>query len=368
MTADPTLFAELENAITHGSSTRRADILLQVTDLFVDGSDQFSDDAIRLFDDIISRLVFEIETKVRILLARRLAPLDKAPINITRILAKDDEIEVAAPILEQSLRLDDTVIVEIARTKSQEHLLAISRREVLSECITDVLVIRGDQSVLRSAANNAGAKFSKEGFRHLVKVADGNDTLAACVGSRPDIPHHLFIVLLATASEEVRKKLVAENSHAGNDIDRTVISVTDDIRNDARAQSSSYAAAEILINSIQKTGQLTERTVQRFCEDGNFLEGMVALARICNVPIDVVEEAMTQEKPEGILVLARAAKMPWTTAKVLLSYRARQRGLPLSTIEQSMATFERLSPDTAQRIVGFYRTRKSPAPLNKRAS
>ena len=52
----------------------------------------------------------------------------------------DSAIEVAGPVLSHSERLDDPILVESAMTKSQDHLLAISRRKALAEPVTDVLV------------------------------------------------------------------------------------------------------------------------------------------------------------------------------------------------------------------------------------
>ncbi len=250
MTAQITLLSELEHAIAHGSAKRRAEMLMHVTDLFIHGSAGFSDDEIDVFDGVICRLAAEIEVSVRSLLANRLAPIAKAPLNITRMLASDDEIRVASPILVQSERLDDTSLVQTARSKSQEHLLAISRRKSLSEVVTDVLVERGNKYVVLSTAKNSGAKFSAAGYSRLIKRSDGDDALAECVGARPDIPYPLFLNLLATASEMVRSKLVAENPTLKHEIRQAVATVSDNMRNGAPARSTNYAAAKILVQSL----------------------------------------------------------------------------------------------------------------------
>ena len=141
-------------------------MLSAVTDLFVHGSVRFSDDEIALFDDVLTRLALEIEVSVRSLLARRLAPITKGPPNIIRILATDDEISVACPILVQSEPIDQATLVQCARSKTQEHLLAISRRKSLSEVITDVLVERGNKQVVLSTAK-IRSRFSANGFPGL---------------------------------------------------------------------------------------------------------------------------------------------------------------------------------------------------------
>ena len=148
---------------------------------------------------------------MRALLAQHLAPLAKAPPNITRILASDDDIRVAAPILTQSECLDGAVLLATAQSKSQAHLLAIAKRRSLSEEVTDALIGRGDREVVLNATQNAGARFSQNGFCLLVKRSQGDDVLATSIGLRPDIPQEIFLELLATASSVVRAKLIAEH-------------------------------------------------------------------------------------------------------------------------------------------------------------
>ena len=75
MTATPKLLSEVEDAMASGSVTRRGTIVRHITDLFIVGSAQCSDQEIALFDDVLTRLAVEIEVSARALLAVRLAPI-----------------------------------------------------------------------------------------------------------------------------------------------------------------------------------------------------------------------------------------------------------------------------------------------------
>ena len=96
MSADLNFIREVECAVANGSVGRRAEILERVTDLFIAGATQLSDDEIALFDDVITRLAVEIEISARALLSFRLAPIPNAPPRTIRTLAFDDAIDVAA--------------------------------------------------------------------------------------------------------------------------------------------------------------------------------------------------------------------------------------------------------------------------------
>src|SRR4051812_26211482 len=220
------LLDELQSTLAHGTVARRVETLRRVTDLFINGAVEFSNEQVGLFDDVFQCLIDHIETSARTLLANRLAPIDSAPPLTIRALAFDDMIEVAGPVLSQSARLDDKTLIENARSKSQAHLMAISTRRVLSGAVTDVLVQRGNDEVVQSTVNNPGAEFTERGFTRLINRAEGDDNLATCIGLRPTIPRHLYLKLLAKASDAVRKRLEAANPQQANHVPPAVREAT----------------------------------------------------------------------------------------------------------------------------------------------
>ena len=136
------ILRELNDAISTGTPESRLKALWHATDILIMG--RYTESEIWIFGEVIGRLSEEIELAARCQLAKRLARSDKAPIYIINKLAFDDSIDVAGPILRYSERLANQILVANARCKSQQHLLAISRRKSIDEPVTDVLVTRGD--------------------------------------------------------------------------------------------------------------------------------------------------------------------------------------------------------------------------------
>jgi uncharacterized protein (DUF2336 family) len=355
MGAPLALIHELDSSISNSSDERRSAMLRHLTDLFLVGSDQYSDNEIDLIDDVFVRLVATIEHSSRALLAIRLGPVSCAPPKILRLLACDDAIEVASPVLTQAERLDTETLIECAQTKNQEHLLAISRRKMLPEALTDVLVERGDQQVVLSTAKNGGAKFSGKGFGIMVKRSYGDDQLAACVGARPDLPPQLFQQLLEAASETVRAKLVAERTHAKSDVDSVVDDVTNRLRTEAATQPLSYAGAQVLIESMHQAGLLTAAKVEEFASTGRFEEIVAALSIMSDVPTAVIERNMRDPHAQSLLVLAKAIGLSWETTRSILMLAAKRYRRSTIWIDQSMPSFNRLRQSTAQQILDFHR-------------
>ena len=203
------IIAELEDAVRGGSSAKRVETLRQVTDLFLNDGERLSDDQVKVFDDVLCLLIARVETRAKAELSKRLAPLDYAPFEVIQHLAWDDEIEVAGSVLANSSRLGTEVLVEIASSKGQDHLLAISGRPNLPAAVTDVIVDRGEDKVIRKLANNAGAQFSEQGYSTIVARAAADDELVEILGLRGDLPATLHGDLLRRAKDAVRARLLA---------------------------------------------------------------------------------------------------------------------------------------------------------------
>ncbi len=361
------LLDELQTTLAHGTVARRVETLRRVTDLFINGAVDYSDEQIGLFDDVFQCLMEHIETSARVLLANRLAPINTAPPLTIRALAFDDVIEVAAPVLSQSARLDDEALIETARNKSQAHLLAISARRVLSGAVTDVLVLRGNDEVIQHTVNNPGAEFSERGFTRLINRAEGDDNLATCLGLRPTMPRHLYLKLLAKASVTVRERLEAANPPLAGDVSTAVREATQRARNVSSAITPETAIAHGLVKSLYEDGRLDEHQVASFAEAGKFDEANAAIAALANVPVSVAENMMIETRAEGVMILAKVAGMSWSTVSTIINMRDSLSGLEPTDLQACKATYERLRPSTAQQVLRFHRMQQTAAPVPAQA-
>ena len=358
MIATHQLIDQLEGALSSTDISRRAEALHRVTDLFVLGSGAFSEDQVELFDNVMGRLIANIEVSVLASFGRRLAKLRDAPPKITRQLAFDDAIEIAAPILLHSERLDNSALIENARSKSQDHLVAISSRKTLGEAVTDVLLERGNQLVVTSTARNVGARLSTFGMSNLVEKSRHDGYLAQCVWARSDIPRQNLIKLFAEASDATKSLLVATDPRRAALIRAAVAQAQDHVQASARAGSEEHAKAKSQVRSLHATGQLNEARLLEFANEGSFDKTAVALSLMCDLPIGLIERALVQNQTEQILVLAKAINLSWDTTMALLLVHAGVNGSSREQLDQCFTTFCRLQPKTAQTAIQFYRMRE----------
>jgi uncharacterized protein (DUF2336 family) len=357
MNKDGSLLRDLDEAVLRGTPESRMRALWHTTDLMIAG--RYSEDEIWTFGEVVERLADEIEVAARARLARRLAAFDCAPRNIIHKLAFDDSIEVAGPVLQQSERIETGALVDNASSKSQSHLLAISKRKSIEAVVTDVLVTRGDQAVVNSVANNNGARFSDFGFLHMIQRAEGDSILAERLGLRKDIPRQLFQQLIAKASDDVRQRLQRERPEMVDQIQSSVAEVAGELQSKFGPVSRSYFVAKRVVATQHRQGNLNENSISLYARSHKIEEVTIGLSLLCALPADVIERALFDRNREMLLILAKALDFSWATTMALLFLGAKDHRVTATELRDTEAEFGRLTTGTSRSVLEFYRSRKN---------
>jgi uncharacterized protein (DUF2336 family) len=354
---------DLEEAVSRGTPESRARALWHTTDLMIAG--HFSDDEIWTFGEVVSRLADEIEVAARTQLSERLAHFDQAPVNIIHKLAFDDAIEVAGPVLRESKQLETYALVANACTKSQDHMLSISKRETLEEQITDELVKRGNQEVVKSVASNNGAKFSEFGFLNMVQRAEGDSILAEQLGLRKDIPRHVFQQLIAKATADVKKKLEHERPDMAQEIRSSVTGLAGELQAKFGPASRGHFVAKRVVSTQHRLGNLTEANISTYARTHRLEEVTIGLSLMCALPGDVIDRALFDRNRETLLILTKALSFSWDTTMALLFLGAKDHRITASELRDLENDFNRINVETSRSVLAFYQSRKNgTAPLD----
>ena len=351
------LISDLESAVQEGQQEKRVAILRQVTDLFVFGAEGFNEEHVDLFGDVLARLTEQVEINVLAELGAKLAPVANAPTEIMQNLARHDEIAVAGPVLTQSLRLSDTDLIEIAKSKGQMHLGAISERSRLAAAVTDILVERGDTHVVRKLSLNHGAAFSAAGFNALARRAEDDEQLAENLGGRTDVPPAVLRELVAKATETVRARLMAGASPENKArIQEALAAASTQVARQASA-SRDFRRAEALVAGMKDAGELDEAAVAKFANTGQYEEMVAAFAALCGAPIDLIDSLVQNPSYDGLLLACKACDIHWQTFSVILAKRFPRRPISTVELEKARTDFLKLASATAQRVYRFWMVR-----------
>jgi uncharacterized protein (DUF2336 family) len=341
------LVAEIEGALQRGSLERRGEMLLQITALFLSEADRLTEQQIDVFGDVFIRVMQRIDAQVLMQFSTSLAESSFAPREVIRQLACHEDGSIAVPVLLQSSRLTETDLVDLAGSRGQRHLLALSGRRMLAEAVTDALLKRGDSGVFYALASNVGARFSEFGYQALIDSAERDDDLAEKLGMRLDIPTLVLRKLLAKASGAARFRLlkIAPPEIRGK-IEETIRSVTEQI-GPKIPRPVDYTEAQAAIRSLNYTGRLNDSTISRFALEGKYTYIVTALSVLSSVPIETIESLISGDS-HGLVVACRASRLDWSTTVAVIRHRPHCQPVSVQELEEGREVFESLSLSAAQ--------------------
>jgi uncharacterized protein (DUF2336 family) len=351
------------------SEERRRQLLKEVTDLFFETADTISDSERAHFGEIMGRVAAEMETKVRQMLADRLAGHAAAPHSLIALLA-NDAIDVAKPVLERSPVLTDADLVAIATGRSQDHLAAVAARPTVSETVSDQLVAHGDDRVLMNLVNNQGARFSRAGMAVVVDRAEANSQLHKPLVGRGDVPPDMLHRLFWSVSSQLRQRILETTAAIpAEDLDRMLAEAETEVtaalsRTAARGHHSGPAfdpatldVAEQFARNKEAAGQLTQDLLVQLLRQNQVAYFVAGFARMTGVDSQTARRILYDPSGEAVGIACKAVGFDRVYYSNLLLMTDQSGSRKPEDVKKLVDLYDQLSPETAQRAMRFWKLR-----------
>ena len=346
------------------SSERRRELLHEVTDLFLAQSPGQLDPAqVDLFDDIMGRIASEMEEAVRAELSSRLAPSPAAPRGVLMGLARDS-FAVAEPVLKSSVALSEQDLVEVARTRGQAHLRAISQRAAVPQAVSDAIVERGDDATLGVLLRNEGAELSRKASEAAVDRAHANPELHEAVVERKSLPADLVNEMYFVVEARLREKIMQRNAeldpqelHAALEAGRNRLAARDG------AVPLDFAAAQAEVQAMAKGGELTPTTLTAMLRKGQKTKFMIALAQLADIDFPTARRILEGRQVDPLAIVCKAAgfdRAMFLTFVVLMLNRETDA---MGRAQEYGDLYAKLDRETALRAIRFWRLRRQTGDL-----
>jgi len=363
--ASPDAVRDMGTAVDGGLPQRDVQILKQVTDLFLSNVERLRESQINALDELLVPLIDRTEASALVQLSEALSTIELAPGKTIRTLAFHNDASAAAPVLRNSSRLSESDLIEIANTRSQQHLLAICERKTLSEALTDVLMRLGDVNVSNALARNAGAKFSECGYATLVGRSERDESLAEKLGLRSDLPANLLREILSKAADIVLARfltaprpVVQRNRQASDG---------PGVEQRAAGPKIDYTKAQSEVLALNRAGKLTDSTVNRFAVVGEYDNVVAALSLKTDVKIEAIAPLIGGDRLYGLIVACKAAKLSWSATKMIIRNRPDCPPASQREFEQAQVIYEGLLLSLAQWTIRFGADRMDGKKVDRRA-
>lgn len=339
------------------SDEGRQELLRKVTDMFLEAPQNLGDTEKEYFGEIMGKLAFKLEMKVRQHLSETLSEVGDAPRDLVVKLA-NDEIGVARPVLTKSDVLQDEDLLEIVKQSGQGHLMAVSGRQVVSELVSDAIVEKGNDAVLGTLASNAGAELSSQAKETMVaRSEDGDEALQEALVNRQDLPPDLMKKMHDHVSDALRETIMAGGTDVGeSEIDQLLNDAGDWLK--GSGGGGEMSAAEKFIIRKEKLKQLKPSLLIKLMRDGKVAEFTVGIARLVRIDLATAGQALTDKSGEKLAVICKALDFDAEMFSQLVNMSEVHGKLDDEDKKILVGVYGRITTETAQRAMRFLRTRQ----------
>lgn len=340
------------------SSEKRRELMGRVADHFVEGSNDYSNQELKLFSQIISKLLEEMDTQSRFELSQKISKNANTPHDITLKLA-NEEIEIARPMLENSPNLTSEDLLSLVAAKDMKHRLAISHRSDLNEQITDKLIQHGECEILQSISGNKKARISDWGFGALAQYAPGDELIQNNLADRNDMSITAAKKVLPLLAPDAQQKLLGLiRDDEGELMNLVTQAVRDTSLKNIENKINRINAIKLLAE--MHAGERTlDAVITLLAKQDRPMDCAMILSQLSQIPEIQVAGSLLRINGDAIALLCKALEISKQSFYDLSVMRYKRLSLPLRKAEQYAQDYESIDVATAQRVLRFVKVRNT---------
>lgn len=298
--------ADVAKLLTDPSSENRAETARKV-------SAQFTDTALgpkerALIEEIFKVMVKDVEVRVREALSDSLKDNPDIPREIALSLANDVS-EVALPIIEFSEVLSDEDLIEIVSSKSEDHQMAVARRDNVSERVSEALVETDNENVVATLVSNEGAKLSEGTMNTVIDKFGNSKKVNEPLALRHELPLTVAERLVSLVSDKIRDHLVTHHDMSADVATDLFLNAREKATVGLLQPDTNLRDVVELIDQLHANHRLTPTLIFRALCMGDTTFFEAALAKLADIPIANAYRLIHDKGGKGLEALFEKCKL-----------------------------------------------------------
>ena len=277
--------------------------------------------------EIIRLFAKDVEIRVRKSLAESLKTNLNLPHDVALKLA-NDELDVAVPILEFSKVLTEGDLLEIiASTKSVGKLIAITKRDDITNNISSALVHKRNEEVCQSLFSNINAQISDETLSIAIEEFAKNGNIVNTLMNRGGLSIGVVEKMISLTTDELKTKIETQLAYNEKQVQAVTVetrerATLDLLKDDPivdnsnkkveeeESISSSSLKSEQLAKHLYNSKRLTSSIMLRSICEGN-LDFFEASLSVCSgIPLVNVRALVRSGEKNALYSLFKRADFP----------------------------------------------------------
>jgi len=301
---------DVERLLRDDSPDSRVGVLEKVSQHY--NKNGFAEREREIAEQIFRLLMKDAAIRVRETLAERIKENPNIPRDIVLHMANDVD-SVSLPVLEHSQVLSDADLVNIIdASRDINKLLVISKRDGVSERVSEALVETSYPQVLKSLLSNETAVISERSLDRIVDDFRGEPSVIESLVDRKSLPITLVERLINEVSGVVGEELKQKYNLSAEQLDKETASSRDDVM--LRMLQHDVAEEEVfaLVKQMGAEDRLTPSLVMTALCRGQLSFFTAALAHYANIPYSNAKKLVSDKGEFGFKGLYGKSGLPET--------------------------------------------------------
>lgn len=350
------MLAELSSQTT---SEGRRELLRKVTEALDPAGTASSQADMAQFDEILATVAEDYSVQVRSQIARLVAS-GAAPFSHTAQRFAMDDIEVARPILEKSASLSEATLLQVIGQKSQDHMLAVTKRHAISPVISHALVEKGDDMVVSSLLRNGNAEIAPKTYDAVARRAETSVALQAPLVERHGVPLEHLNMLYTKVEARLRKEIVAKfDSVSAEELEKAFARSRERVSRVYKQMPDDFDDSSLRIDLLERHGGgLKPPALISLLREGNGARTAfkIAFARLTEVDFDLIERVVENFDLDTAALLCRGSNFD-RALFVSLAIGLDRPDRAMAGAEEFGKLYESVPVQAAQRALRFWKVR-----------
>ncbi|MCS5596346.1 MAG: DUF2336 domain-containing protein [Alphaproteobacteria bacterium] len=203
--------------------------------------DNITEEEQALVTEILLALIKEAESKLKAAIADRISVIDGAPHKLSFELA-NNEIEVARPILENSVTLTDDDLIYLINTKTGEHWQSIARRRSLEDAIINKLADTNDTMTYNALLKNFSIRLTHYSGGKIAEKAQKEHLLASGLLARDELSKSIILDIYQHVGEALQRQIQKKYNYSSEELNKAIHDISHEL-SDGEALSTAHMDA-----------------------------------------------------------------------------------------------------------------------------
>lgn len=301
---------DIRRLLEDASTQTRVDITHKISTAYT--NEGLQDREFKVAEQIFRLLLRDTEVRVRATLAEQIKECNVVPRDIVLKMARDVE-SVSLPILEFSEVLTESDLVELVHaSKAVTRHIAISRRRVVPQLVSNVLLANNNDQVTATLVNNVGADISEADLAQIIEQHRDNEGMIEALSTRPRLPvatvEKLVTMVSGSLANTLKQKYQLDDEVISAPVAATRESETLDL---VRGVEDDESIGK-MVAQMHGSDRLTPSIILSSLCQGNFAFFESSLAYLSNIPVKNARLLIADKGDLGFRALYNKSGLPDT--------------------------------------------------------